>query len=80
MICMTIHASVLLTPVQCLMHSLSIYCRVEVVEGSECTLIPDLRLKGREGEEEQLGRDEEMSAGRVRGFMGEGGGVGKNRD
>lgn len=34
----------------------------------------------REGEGEQLGRDEEMSAWRVRGFIGEGGGVGKNRD
>lgn len=34
----------------------------------------------REGEEEQLERDEKMSARQVRGFIGEGGGVGKNRD
>lgn len=62
---------------------------MEVAEGSECALIPALRLKGRDGERGSEGgkeratamirRDEEMSAQQVKGFMGEGGGVGKKK-
>lgn len=57
MICMTTHAAVPLAPVRCLMQSLSIYCRMEVAEGSECALIPALRLKGRDGEKGSDGRE-----------------------
>lgn len=52
-------------------------------------MIPALRLKGRDGERGSEGgkeratamirRDEEMSAQQVKGFMGEGGGVGKKK-
>lgn len=62
-----------------------------MAEGSESALILALRLKGRDGERgggargekekeratAMIRRDEEMSAQRVKGFMGEGGGVGK---
>lgn len=49
---MTTHGGVALTPVRCLMQSLSIYRRMEVAEGSESALILALRLKGRDGERE----------------------------
>lgn len=93
LICMTTHTAVLLTPVRCLMQSSSIYRRMEVAEGSESPLILALRLKGRDGERGRarrekekeratamIRRDEEMSAQQVKGFMGEGGGVGKKKN
>lgn len=59
-----------------------------MAEGSECALIPALRLEGRDGKRGSKGgeerasamiRDEEMSAQQVKGFMGAGGGVGKKK-